>query len=394
MANLVDFGVGMAISRQAAHCIGGGSQSPGSDFLDFGEGWSGVATLRLAAKTINNWSILLAAIISVLLFEFLFPHTKLLEYQSMSQNRLNWYIMAVGTLVIMQGAVDFMLLNGIGKLYLARFINACYFLANGVLVLCAAFLGSGLLGMACMYLVTAVGYRLVLGMATRSSMAEVFQHTVCCPNPSKLIFPLLRIAAPLGLVNTGSYLVSSVQVPLLGTILGPAIVAPFYLAQKMGAFLTQAALQPLHPQLPIFTRLLGGGNSTEARSVMRKSIAFSSISVVLANVVFYLMSPFFARVLSGSSEYVNPPTLALMALDYLILGVSVTFGFFVLASGKNPFTWSTLLAGSLNLVLLILLTPRIGIIAIPIASLAAGLLTNYWLNPVEGWKLLIRLGRV
>lgn len=52
---------------------------------------------------------------------------------------------------------------------------------------------------------------------------------------------------------------------------------------------------------------------------------------------------------------------------------------------------STVLNAVLNLVLIALLCPHLGLAGIPIASLSAGLLVNYWFTIFKGVQLLKEL---
>jgi hypothetical protein len=64
---------------------------------------------------------------------------------------------------------------------------------------------------------------------------------------------------------------------------------------------------------------------------------------------------------------------------------------FVLASGRNPFLWTTPANGALNLLVGVPLALWLGVIGLPVAGLASGLCTNYWFAPFQGLGLKRRL---
>jgi Membrane protein involved in the export of O-antigen and teichoic acid len=392
MANLVDFGVGFAISRQAAHCFGGGKKNSGSDFLDFGAGWDGLSLLRVTAERIKICTVLLAALVGVAIFELILPHTELLDVTQMSKFRWTWYCLMGSSLLISSAAVENTILNGLGKVYVTRLLTAAFFFLNGTLIMCAAALWKNISEMAMVSLIAAFVYRVSAWCAVRKIAPQIFYKEKRKKWNRALIFPLLKVAAPVGFVNIGSFLVSSIQSPLIGAFLGPSAVAPFYLAQKIGQFINQAARQVLMPQIPLFTKMIGSGDLGGARKIMVRTLFISWVGTVLACVLFFVLSPLVARWVFGAESYVETNVLFFMSVDYMILGIAVSFGYFVLASGRNPFVYSTLGAGFLNLALLFLLLPKIGLLAIPLSSLFSGILTNYWYNIYWGKFVLQEFG--
>jgi O-antigen/teichoic acid export membrane protein len=80
-----------------------------------------------------------------------------------------------------------------------------------------------------------------------------------------------------------------------------------------------------------------------------------------------------------------------MSLDYFFMAASVVWGQFVFAAGRNPFVLSTVLNGILNLALICLLCPQLGLIGIPLATLGSGILINYWYVTFKGVQLLQEL---
>jgi O-antigen/teichoic acid export membrane protein len=166
-------------------------------------------------------------------------------------------------------------------------------------------------------------------------------------------------------------------------------VVPFYLAQKIGLAFNMLSMQMALPQLPFFTRSLGGGDRNEISRRLNETVRKTTSIVFVTSLLFYFSSPWFAKVLLKKSEYVDSLTLSMLALDFFILGLTGVGGQFVLASGRNPFMVSTIFTGIASLSLTALLTPKIGIVGLPIATLIAGLAFNYRKCFVEYRKLKI-----
>jgi hypothetical protein len=79
--------------------------------------------------------------------------------------------------------------------------------------------------------------------------------------------------------------------------------------------------------------------------------------------------------------------LAIMAIDYVFSIFNTACSSFVLASGKNPFLFVVLLAGALNVALIVLVVPKLGVIGIPLCSLVAGLVSAYSFSIINGISL-------
>jgi O-antigen/teichoic acid export membrane protein len=215
------------------------------------------------------------------------------------------------------------------------------------------------------------------------------RHLAACERPAAgLLRSFGRVAIPMGVLNLSSFCVSSVQVPVLGLLLGPELVPAFYLAQRIGQVLNVGVMQVIFPQLPLFTQHLAAGQWQAARHRMKRTIVWVTGMAVLANLGFYFGSPWFVLLWIGPGRYVTSAVLALMAVDYSLLGAAVVWSHFVLAGGENPFVASTVLSGILNLLLLFLLIPALGMVGIPLASLLAGVAINYWFVPLRGFRLL------
>ncbi len=194
-------------------------------------------------------------------------------------------------------------------------------------------------------------------------------------------------------MNTGSWLFKAVQVPLIGSILGPAMVTPFYVAQRIGGMLNAAVTQMLSPQMPMFTRALAAKDHRGAADRIARTAKLLTVIFVLANLAFVLLSPIFAHYWRSGRPFLETPALIIMGIDFTLLSCSVIWAHFVLASGRNPFAIPTIVAGLLTLVGCVVLGPLMGMTGIALSTLIAGLLTNYILAPVLGLRLLHRLRR-
>lgn len=385
---LADCGIGFAITRQAAYCLGTDQNKGKEDFLPIGIKWQGIRNLAEYATAIYLSVIILVLIIGICIYEIIFPKTKLLTGIDFDPHYA-WYSILISAALWLYSSRWSALLIGIGHLTYVRLLAGFYAIMQTLFILTAAYYWKSFNCVSFGMLLATLCYVVLLNQAFRL-LTPALAYTGRPRFEGSLFLRLLKVAAPVGWVNISAFLVTSIQVPLLGSLLGPTIVTPFYLTQKISQFLTTASLQTLFPQLPQFTRSLSSQNYIAARSTMRRSIIISSAFVLGSSSFFLLAGPLIVELI-GNYNGLPYALFVLMAIDSLLMGLSSCWGQYVLALGKNPFVISTTVAGFLNLIFCYILISPMGIIALPLSSLMAGILTNYTLSPFLGVREWLRL---
>jgi O-antigen/teichoic acid export membrane protein len=380
--NLTDFGLSFVVARQVSfsmHARSGISRGR-SDFLATREGWLGVMDIYFTSRALFGRVGLLGLVILVLLYELILPHGKLLTHAT-TQTRIAWYLLGGAALFSLYAKPHLAVLDGLAKVHLARFLVGTTQLLTGLGVILAMLAGGHLPEMASVVMVLSFVQYLAAQWLLRRTSKDLRRPTDL---PGGLWRQFLRIALPMGVLNVGSFLISSIQVPLLGFLLGPHVVPGFFLAQRIGQTLNQAVMHVVAPQLPLFTREVALQDSSVARRRLRRTVAIVTGSAFILNLVFYFGSPKLADWWVGSGSYVDSTTLVVLSLDYWLCTSAVAWAQFVLAAGSNPFVWSTLISGLLSLVLNWVLVPRYSITGAALSGLITGLLLNYWYAVYRG----------
>ena len=389
MISLTDFGLSFVVSRQVAFALHATDRQTavGEDFVLTSPGWDGVNQIYWASRVLFRWISLAGLAILVILYHIVLPHGKLLA-SATSETMLAWYLMGMTAVISMQAKPHIALLDGMAKIYLTRFLIGTIQLFTSLGILIVLYCGGRLKEMAVVGCILGCIQYIMVRSIVRSVGQGRFKPVELGVGFFKRFF---KIAAPMGLISTSGFLISTVQVPLLGSLLGPAAVPAFYLAQKIGLTLNQAVSQITGPQMPVFTQEIAAGSRSAARKRFLKLVILVPALALLTNAVFFGASSWVVALWVGPGKYVSLGTLFLMSLDYTLCASAAIWGTFVLASGRNPFALSTISHGVLTFVLTILLCPRLGVVGIPLASLSAALLTNIWYNPYHGIQLLSRL---
>jgi O-antigen/teichoic acid export membrane protein len=384
--NLTDFGLSFVVARQIAYSLHAPplQKEPVRDFISTRPGWMGVSDIYHLSRQLFFRASFGAAIVLVLLYHVVLPIGNLLA--TASNNAIfAWYLLGAATVLSLQAKPHFALIEGLGRLFVTRFVSGTFQLITGIAVVCIAFSRAGLVPMASAVCIIA----LFQYGAARYVALRVLGNREIPPEPAPpgLLKKLLRVAWPMGILNLSAFLFSSIQVPLLGSLFGPKMVPAFFLAQRIGQALNQAVSQLVGPQLPLYTQNLAKGDCHAAGNRMVRTIASVTGLALAANAFFVFAIPYLVDLWVGPGRFVDPPTLQIMALDYFILSASVVWAHFVLASGSNPFVWTTCLGGLLN-VCFCFLFARWGTMGIAMASLVSGCLTNYWFTTWTGIGLL------
>lgn len=390
VATLANFGIGTVIARQTAHCMGAyKSIEIKDDFIDFGHGPSGVARLNLHAKRIYVLIVALCLIVGTLTFELVIPHTRMISGDP-SNFRLAWYLMLLnGVVLILSGRFTASLI-GTNQTHVFKVLAAAFSALQGISVVTAAVTTQSITIMALASLGASLTYLAILALVVRQRI-PAFRLQQPASVDRSLLRRMIKVSYPLGIVDIGAYLVTTIQVPMLGALLGSAAVTPFYLAQKISHFLTIGCQQTVQPQIPKFTQSYARGDSKTCLFLLNRTLKILFVLSVGAGFFFCFASPLLAHHLAHMNSFLSLPTLSLMSLDLVTLSIMSGASQFILASGRNPFMAPSLIAGVVNVLLLLVFVPRIGVIGIPCAALASGILTTYWVTIKHSFRLKLQL---
>src|SRR5437667_11626160 len=148
-------------------------------------------------------------------------------------------------------------------MFLWRILAGTYALLWNIASVIALLIAPGLLGMSLAVLGASLVQFVAMHLALSRFAAQQIDFKMPASKP--LSRRLWKVALPFGFVNSGVYLVGTIQVPLLGSILGRAAVAPYYLAMRISQTLGATVQQVTTTQAPFFTQQLAAGDVNAAR---------------------------------------------------------------------------------------------------------------------------------
>jgi len=387
MLALLDMGFGFAISRQAAFTLGVDNDTRLSrGFLSLPAGLGGVSCLFHIMIQMYRVAALAVLVIGALSYELIQQFGHLLPPQDW-EARLCWYALVVSATLQILSLGQAALVNGLGLTFKTKTLAGLLILLSGGLAGVAASIGLGLIGMGCAFLATAfvqwiaIRYFVPISLRSLNSVNRnwIRRNGGCW----KQVQLLSKCALPVGGVLVFGSLIYTIQPTISGMIIGAESVTPYYVAQKIAGALNLLIMQVCLPQLPFLTRLIGARDFTSAFSKISQVIRLGLFAFIVSGLFFYFLSPIAAKVLLHKQSYLQDPALAVLTVDFVVLGISSFAAQIILAAGHNPFLLSTLLTGLLALCLSIVLTPHLGLLGLTLAPLLAGICFNYRVSLFE-----------
>jgi len=381
MLALLDMGFGFAISRQAAFTLGVDNDTRLSrGFLNLPPGLGGVSCLFHIMMRMYRVTALVVLVIGSLSFEFIQNFGRLLPPQDW-EARLCWYTLVLSATLQILSLGNAALVNGLGLTFKTKALAGSLILLSGSLAVTAASMGLGLIGMGCAFLVAAfvqwISVRFFVPNSLRtldSVHANWIRTNGGCWKQVRL---LSKSALPIGGVLVFASLIYTIQPTISGMIIGAESVTPYYVAQKIAGALNLVIMQVCLPQLPFITRLVGAQDLKSAFSKISQVMRLGLFAFIVSGLFFYFLSPIAAQVLLHKQTYLQDPALAVLTIDFIILGILSLAAQIILATGHNPFLLSTLFTGLLAVCLSLLLTPHLGLLGLTLAPLLAGICFNY-----------------
>ena len=232
------------------------------------------------------------------------PRTRLAGMNSAGLT-LSWYLLAIAALLSLQSRLNQSVLDGLGLMYITKGVSGTLQILSGLGTICALYsFGTLWAASAAVLLVAALQFLVFRAILFRCAKGHL-RRTGSSPH-REVLRKLWKVAIPMGIVTSSAYCVSSIQVPLLGAILGPAAVVPYYLAQRIGQTVVMGVMQLSHPQLPMFTAECSRRQWPAARRRMQNTITAVMAGAFAGCLLYFLASPTLVSLWTRSGTYVSP----------------------------------------------------------------------------------------
>jgi len=202
---------------------------------------------------------------------------------------------------------------------------------------------------------------------------------------AKSLTPLLDPEAIRSLFGFGAFswlqavagvIFSQVDRLILGVSLGAGVVASYTLSTQMALPIFGFAASGLHFLFPYLSHRLSSSRSVSIKIPLLVSFACNVVFVGVSTTSLLLFGDHILRVWAGSAiAQDSAPILSMIIWSSALLGLNVTATYALLALGRVQIvTWFNLAGGTVMLLLMLLLTPRMGIRGVAIARVSYALI--------------------
>jgi O-antigen/teichoic acid export membrane protein len=168
---------------------------------------------------------------------------------------------------------------------------------------------------------------------------------------------------------------------VIGYLLGATAVATYYLPLRISTILFSSIAEIIGPQINFMIALYRDHNIHALLvKFFRIFIVVSLISFV-AYSAFALFGPWAVRIWSIGKVAPSPALFWIMSLYYFLAMLQTMLACFITAHGLQPFARPAVAGAILNIGLLFILIPLLGLTGAALATFLAQLLTSNWFMP-------------
>ena len=179
-------------------------------------------------------------------------------------------------------------------------------------------------------------------------------------------------------------LFSQVDRLMLGVTLGAGVVASYALCAQMAQPIFGFAASGLHFLFPYLSSLNSSSSSASLKRPLLAAFAWNLFFVAVSTSSMLLLGDRILRTWAGAEIAQGAaPVLTMIIWSSALLGLNVTATYALLALGRVQIvTWFNLAGGTSMMLLMLFLTPRIGVRGIAIARLSYAIIPLFLYIPL------------
>jgi O-antigen/teichoic acid export membrane protein len=202
----------------------------------------------------------------------------------------------------------------------------------------------------------------------------------------------LRVLWPnswrLGLQISSSFVANSLRVLICGPVLGSVTTASLGISLQVMNIVQSVSGVWVNVKWPLNGQLRARKDLQRLQEVLWPRVWLQTSFYIAGAACVIFLGPIALKMLGTNKEMVDQSWVFLIALNGFFEGQFQTWGTLIATENRLPYLWPAVGAniGSLVLAVTLLYTTSLGVGALIIAPLLAGLIFNYWHWPLEGAK--------
>lgn len=299
---------------------------------------------------------------------------------------LPWLVFSAGALINFYYGYYNGLLQGRGDLTAA---NQVVVLSRGTFVLASVpllVLGSGLTGLACASVLSAIAGRVMSVRAFfRDSSPETAYLRQCQGKTPQLAGTLWRSAWRLGLTQLGAFLVLRANVFVATSFMGLAAAASYGLSVQLLGVVSGLSLMLVSLQAPRMSALQVSGDNAALRRIFCTSVAVALGIFLVGGILLVTCGQFLLTMLGSNTGLLPPPWLLLLTLVMLLEVNHSVSAIYLTTRNSVPFAAAAILSGAgiVSLSIFLVRNTDLGVGGLVVAQGLVQLAYNNWKWPLE-----------
>ncbi|HOX55653.1 MAG TPA: hypothetical protein P5205_05360 [Candidatus Paceibacterota bacterium] len=388
---LVDFGFGPTIGRFVSYAMGGaeaiqpqGIAKPGSSSApNYDLLWQLLFTTR------KLYGILLLALMVVLgVWGTYMVELRIEETASPAITRVAWVVTFVSALFDVYSGWWGVYLSNMNQVLAATRIGLLSMVARLVLASALLLVGGGLLSLP---VGTLCGSVLARTLARRRCLRLLAGHS---PPQSAKLKDILKILWPnswrAGVHFISRYLLVNANTAICLGVLGLAANAQYGLSVQLVGIAASMAAVWTNVKWPLIGQYLSRHDAAAVQRVLQPRLWLQGLTFLLLAAALIVCGPTLLRAVGNHKTILPPGWFALLLLNSLLDMQFILWTTLIFAQNRMPFLWFSVASNvvSLMLALALIRFTSLGLGALVLAPLLAGVLFNYWYWPAHGARSL------
>jgi hypothetical protein len=384
LAPLVDFGFGETIGRFITYAMGGAREIQAQGLPKPGDSNASNYTLLwelLAATRFIYRCLTLAVLVIVGIYGTYMVELRIHETSSVLITRLAWVVTLMGTMFDIYFNWWCVYLRSMNEVLAAARINVIVFVTRLVLAAGLLCVGAGLLSIP---IAGVVSDGLMRYLARSRCLALLENH----PSPPKTdVKKIIKLLWPntwrVGVLVFSNYLTVNANTAIcLGAFGLPANAKYGLSIQLMNIAATMASVW-FTVKRPLLGQYLARHDLAAVRRVLWPRLWLQNLTFLFLAAGVVLCGAMALKWIGGGKEILSMGWLAVLMLYFFVYSQYVTWGTLLATANNLAYLWPTVATNILSLILSLLLVyfTRLGLGALVLGPLLAGVLFNFWYWP-------------
>ena len=274
------------------------------------------------------------------------------------------------------------LLQGVGYIgwdaILVSFVNAITLIGQ----IAAALLGGGVVTLATVAAIGALAQRATILGFSRRKRPDLFQLSgTWQPVAFNSMVPLALRAWLTGL---GSAMILYTDQIIITSMEGAAELPAYRAAWVLVHNLTIAGATFGAASIVFVSQLWQAGEVQQIHRVLERNVRLGWLVTLTGAVILLFAGDALFTIWLGPGNFIGYPVLIIFLVSEALETQSYVIASTSRSTGDEPFAFSSLAAGTIKLVLSVVLATKIGVLGVALGTAVALLLTNHWYMPFRG----------